>query len=74
MSRKAVITLTPDEENKADIQTGNVSDLEIYQALTILTKVFGERICVDAEEVVGDYPVKQKEYIDWRIRESGING
>lgn len=72
--RKATIVITPDSKYKADVQTGNLSDLEMYYHLVNVSKAFAEKVVADAVEVVGDSDEEQAAYIDWRIRESGING
>ena len=73
VGRIATIKITPNAECKADVQTGNLSDLEMYYHLNHLTKAFAEKLISNAEEVVGDDPDAQAKYLDWRIEQSGIN-
>lgn len=72
--RKATVTIQPDSDTKVDIQTGNVSDLEMYMYLRDMTKHFATVLCEEASEVVGENPEEQIKYLDWRINQSGLNG
>jgi hypothetical protein len=72
--RKATITISPDSSVKVDVQTGSVSDLEMYMFLRDITKHFATVLCNDAEEVVGDNQEDQAKYLDWIIKKSGLNG
>lgn len=71
--RKAIVTITPDEQCKVDIQTGNVSDLEMFKYLSDMARHFAVILCNDAAEVVGDSIEEQNKYLDWRIKQAGIN-
>ncbi len=71
--RTATVIIKPDAEAKVEIQTGNVSDLEMYKYLSDMAKHFAQVICSEAEEVVGDDPEEQIKYLNWRIEQSGIN-
>ena len=66
-SRRATIIICPDKDEKIDVQTGNVSDLEMYKYLSDLSKHFAKVLIDDATEVVGDNPEDQVKYLDWRI-------
>lgn len=71
--RVATVKITPDnEKQRMDVQTGELSDLEMYHHLMILCKHFAENLCKDAVDVVGDDPQKMNEYLEWRIKQSGI--
>jgi len=72
--REAVVKIRPDAEVKVDIQTGNVSDLEMYKFLQDMAKHFARVLCEDAKEVVGDSPEEQIKYLNFRIEQSGLNG
>lgn len=72
--RKATVIISPDAESKVDIQTGNVSDLEMYMYLRDMAKHFATVVCQDAKEVVGGSTEDQIKYMDWRIQQSGLNG
>ena len=71
--RKATITISPDLTYKVDIETGNVSDLEMYKYLRDMTEHFAKVLCSEAEEVVGEDADEQIKYLNWRIEQSGLN-
>ncbi|MDY8137589.1 hypothetical protein [Aquimarina sp. 2201CG5-10] len=76
VQRKAVVTIKPDAkipESKVSIDTGSVSDLEMYKYLSDMAKHFATVLCQEAGEVVGDDPDDQIKYLNWRIEQSGIN-
>lgn len=49
--RKCIITITPDSTNKADIQTGGVTYLEILDALKGAMTVLSMKLCQEFEEL-----------------------
>ncbi|MEX0274305.1 MAG: hypothetical protein AB3N16_08005 [Flavobacteriaceae bacterium] len=73
LNRRAVVVIEPDSEMKVEIQTGSVSDLEMYMYLRDMTQHFASTLCADAKEAVGDSPEEQIKYLNWRIKQSGLN-
>lgn len=71
--RIATVLIKPDSRSKIDAQTGNVSDLEMYMYLRDLTKHFATVLVNDATEVVGDNDEDRNQYLEWRIKNSGLN-
>ncbi|WP_438423100.1 hypothetical protein [Aquimarina macrocephali] len=74
--RIAKVIIKPDaliSESRVSITTGNVSDLEMYKYLSDMAKHFATVVCNEAKEVVGENPEEQIKYLDWRIKQSGIN-
>jgi hypothetical protein len=68
MSRVAIITLTPDGESKADIQTGGVSNLEILDALKTISGHFARQLLEEYTDLTGDKdldPDKMDQYMDF---------
>lgn len=71
--RTAVITITPDAKYKIDVQTGDVSDVQMLHYLRDLTKHFAKVLVDESKDVVGDSLEDQERYLDWRIQQSGMN-
>ncbi|KQC30185.1 hypothetical protein [Flagellimonas eckloniae] len=64
--RKAVITITPDDGKKQlDCQTGNVSDIEILDALTLISRHFAQKLLEEYESVVGGDYENLDAYLDF---------
>ena len=68
MARVAVITLTPDGSHKADIQAGEVTNLEILDALNNISGYLARELLREYSEISGDEnpdPSKLDEYMDF---------
>ncbi len=53
--RKCTIILTPDNESeRVNVQTGTVTNLEVLEALQVLSKHFAREICKEYAEITGD--------------------
>jgi len=74
MARVAIITLTPDGDSKADIQTGDVTALEILDAFKAISGHFARELLKEYSEITGDKnpdPEKLDEYMDF-LRKNGL--
>lgn len=68
MARELVIKFWPDNKNtKADIQTGEVSNIEILDFLKMMSEHFSKALCAEFKELTGKdaNQVPEKEFEDW---------
>lgn len=63
--RKCVIILTPDEEAKADIQTGGVTSIEILDNLKTISSHFARQILEEYSEITGDRNLDESKIEDY---------
>lgn len=62
--RHATIIITPDEDNKMQCITGDVSAFEIVDALQVLSKHFATVLVEEAIKAVGNNPKAQEKWLD----------
>lgn len=65
MGRKAIITLTPDDESKADVQTGGLTNLEMLDMMKTLSSHFAKAVIQDYQELTGDKRVDPDKLDDY---------
>lgn len=62
--RTCTITITPDNPTQANVETGEVSAIEILEALKTLSKHFAQVLVEEARKHVGDDPAAQEKWLD----------
>lgn len=68
MSRKAVITLTPDDKCKCTIDTGGVQFIEILDSLNTLMGPLANMLVKEYQEITGEKEIddsKLEEYMNF---------
>lgn len=59
MERTCIIKLMPDSDTKADIQTGNVSNIEILDMLLSIQSHFAKALIQEYVDITGDKNISQ---------------
>lgn len=64
--RTAVITITPDNPDcQMDCQSGEVADIEILDALKVLSQYYAKKLVGDYQSVAGEDYAHFEDYLDF---------